>query len=318
MQPGLCDLRREDGPVPQKVILDVDTGRDDAVALLMAGHHPALELVAALAVHGNAPLETTLDNTLRTLAAGGLAHVPVYAGAAVPLLGQFAPTLDIQRVRLPLPQTAKQTEQENAVQFLIDYYLGENGPQTIYMPLGPQTNLALALRLEPRLARRIPRIVTMGGAYQEGNTTPSAEFNILADPEAAHIVFSAGIPVTMVGLEVTARALVLPQDVERIRSLGTPWAEIAADLMAADVQWFQEHLGSEGGQIFDPCAVAAVIEPQVLTTRPMWVGIELQGALTRGRTVADVSGQRGWQPNVDVGIDMDRQRFVELMYDGLR
>ena len=302
----------------QKIILDVDTGRDDAVAILMAGHHPSLDLVAVLPVHGNAPLETTLDNTLRTLEAGGLLHIPVYVGAATPLLGKIVPTLDVQRVNLPLPPATKQAAEKHAVEFLIDYYMGTEGPDTIYMPLGPQTNLALALRIEPRIAERIPRIVTMGGAYLEGNTTPSAEFNILADPEAAHIVFTAGIPITMVGLEVTARALVMPEDVERIRKIGTPWAEIAADLMAADVQWFVDHLGSEGGQIYDPCAVAAVLEPDVLTTKSMWVGIELQGALTRGRTVADISGKRGWKPNVDVGVDMDRERFVGILYDGLR
>jgi len=302
----------------QKVILDVDTGRDDAVAILIAGHHPSLELVAVLPVHGNAPLETTLDNTLRTLEAGGLAHIPVYAGAETPLMGKFAQTLDIQRVKLSLPPATKQAEATHAVKFLIEYYMGDEGPETIYLPVGSQTNLALALRIEPRIAERIPRIVTMGGAYLEGNTTPSAEFNILADPEAAHIVFAAGIPITMVGLEVTARALVMPQDVERIRGIGTPWAEIAADLMEADVQWFQEHTGSTGGQIFDPCAVAAVIEPSVLTTRPMWVGIELHGTMTRGRTVADISGNRGWKPNVDVGVDMDRERFVEMMCNGLR
>ncbi|MDX9864873.1 MAG: nucleoside hydrolase [Anaerolineaceae bacterium] len=304
--------------MPQKIILDVDTGRDDAVAILMAGHHPALELAAVLAVHGNAPLETTLDNTLRTLEAGGLTHVPVYVGAEVPLMGKFAPTLDVQRVKLPLPSAAKRPENKHAVQFLIDYYMSVDGPETIYMPVGPQTNLAVALRIEPRIVERIPRIVTMGGAYLEGNTTPSAEFNILADPEAAHIVFTAGIPITMVGLEVTARALVMPQDVERIRDIGTPWAVIAADLMAADVQWFVEELGCEGGQIYDPCAVAAVIAPDVLTTKAMRVDIELYGTLTRGRTVADISGQRGWKPNVEVGVDMDRERFVELLYDGLR
>ena len=304
--------------MPQKIILDVDTGRDDAVAMLMAGHHPALELVAVLPVHGNAPLERTLDNSLRTLEAGGLSHIPVYAGAKTPLLGEFAPTLDVQRVALPLPPATKKPEQKHAVQFLIDYYMGEDGPDTVYMPIGSQTNLALALRIEPRLAKRIPLIVTMGGAYVEGNTTPSAEFNILADPEAAHIVFSAGIPITMVGLEVTARALVMPRDVERIRDIGTAWAKIAADLMEADVRWFVEKLGAKGGQIYDPCAVAAVLEPEVMTTKPMWVGIEMQGALTRGRTVADISGKRGWTPNVEVGVDMNRERFVELMCDGLR
>jgi len=149
--------------MPQKIILDVDTGRDDAVAILMAGHHPALDLVAVLPVHGNAPLERTLDNTLRTLEAGGLGHVPVYAGAEMPLLGEYAPTLDLQRVALPLPQATKKPEQKHAVQYLIDYYMGEDGPETIYMPVGSQTNLALALRIEPRLADRIPLIITMGG-----------------------------------------------------------------------------------------------------------------------------------------------------------
>ena len=197
--------------MPQKIILDVDTGRDDAVAMLMAGHHPALELVAVLPVHGNAPLDRTLDNTLRTLEAGGLGHVPVYAGAEFPLLGEFAPTLDVQRVALPLPPAQKKPEPKHAVQFLIDYYMGEDGPETIYMPVGSQTNLALALRIEPAIAEGFPLIVTMGGAYIEGNTTPSAEFNILADPEAAYIVFTAGIPITMIGLEVTARALVMPE-----------------------------------------------------------------------------------------------------------
>ncbi len=304
--------------MPQKVILDVDTGRDDAVAILMAGHHPALELVAVLPGHGNAMLETTLDNTLRTLEAGGLSHVPVYAGAEFPLMGDFAPTLDVQSVKLPLPPAKKQADAKHAVEFLIDYYMGSDGLDTIYMPVGAHTNLALALRIEPRIARRIPHIVTMAGAYLEGNTTPSAEFNILADPEAAYIVFRSGIPITMIGLEVTARALVMPEDVERIRRIGTPWAAIAADLMAADVQWFMEKFGCMGGQIYDPCAVAAVIAPEILTTKAMWVDIELHGTLTRGRTVADISGKRGWKTNVEVGVDMNREQFVGLVYDGLR
>ena len=190
----------------QKVILDVDTGADDAAAILLAGHHPALELAAVTVAHGNAPLSTTLENTLRTMSAGALEHVPVYSGAALPLVHPMISSSPTQEAVLPLAETSLKPQPQHAVQFLIDYYMSAAGPETIYLPVGPHTNLALALRIEPRLAQRIPRIVTMGGAYTQGNYTPSAEFNILADPEAAFVVWQAGIPITMIGLEVTDAA----------------------------------------------------------------------------------------------------------------
>lgn len=302
----------------QKIILDVDTGGDDAVAMLMAGHHPEMDLVAVTVTHGNGPLSTTLDNTLRLLQAGGLEHVPVYAGAESPIIAESIPTDPIQHATLPLPESTLQPQGQHAVNFLIEYYMGEGGRDTVYAPIGPQTNLALALRVESRLAQRIPRIITMGGAYIEGNTTPSAEFNILADPEAAQIVFRAGIPITMVGLEVTSKALVTLSDAQRIKELGTPWSIIAAELIRLEVQWFIDHLGWSGGQIFDACTVAATLEPGILSTRPMHVDIELTGRLTRGRTVADISGHHRKKANVDVGIDINRDRFMEILFEGLR
>lgn len=300
----------------QKVILDVDTGGDDAVAILLAGHHPALELVAVTVTHGNAPLPVTLDNTLRVMQAGGLEHIPVYAGAHSPLIGPPIPTHRYQSETLPIPPANLRTQSEHAVEFLIEYYLGPHGAETIYMPVGPQTNLALALRLEPRLAQRIPRIVTMAGAYREGNVTPSAEFNVLADPEAAYIVFSSGIPITMIGLEVTSQAPVTEEVATKTLALGTQQAQIAARLMQREIDWFRENLGVDG-QIFDACAVAAVIDSSLVETRPMRVWIELQGQWTRGRTVADVSGYQRQLPNVDVGISIDRERFYQVLYDGL-
>lgn len=302
--------------MPQKVILDVDTGGDDAVAILLAGHHPMLELVALTVTHGNAPLEVTLDNTLRVVQAGGLSDVPVYAGAYGPLIGPPIPTHRYQSESLPVSPTTLAAQPEHAVRFLIDYYFGPHGTETIYMPVGPQTNLALALRLEPRLAQRIPRIITMAGAYYEGNVTPSAEFNVLADPEAAHIVFSSGIPITMIGLEVTSQAPVTEEVVKRTLALGTPQAQIAARLMQREIDWFHEHLGTEG-QVFDACAVAAAIDPALVKTRPMRVWIELHGQWTRGRTVADVSGYQRQPANADVGVGIDRERFYRVLYDGL-
>jgi inosine-uridine nucleoside N-ribohydrolase len=250
--------------------------------------------------------------------AGKLDHVPVFSGAASPLVAGPIPTDPVQYATLPLPAPTLQAQKQRAVEFLIDYYLGPDGPKTIYAPIGPQTNLALALRLEPKIAGRIPRIVTMGGAYLEGNTTPSAEFNILADPEAAFIVFNAGIPITMVGLEVTAQALVTLADADRLAALATPWAQIAGMLIRNEVQWFIDHLGWSGGQIYDACVTAAVIEPQILQTRPMRVDIELTGTLTRGRTVADISGHRSAKPNADVGVGINRQRFMEILFEGLK
>jgi inosine-uridine nucleoside N-ribohydrolase len=203
-----------------------------------------------------------------------------------------------------------------ASDFLVEYY-EKGGNETLLVPTGPLTNVALALQREPALATRVPGIVMMGGAYAEGNATASAEFNIYADPEAARIVFRSGIPMTMVGLEVTAQALVTMEDAGRIRELGTPASRVAADLIAEQVQWFVDHLGCSGGQIYDACAVAACIDPDVITTQAMHVDIELYGELTRGRTVCDSSGLHGRAPNVDVGMEIDRDRFLALMMRSL-
>lgn len=301
---------------PTKVILDVDTGGDDAVSILLAGYHVDLDLVAVTVTHGNGPLERTLENTLRVVEHGGLLSVPVFGGADRPLVSELLETDPIQNAMLPLPPTTFTAQPQRAVDFLIDYYLGPDGPETTYLPLGPQTNLAIALRLEPRLADRIPRIVTMGGAYFEGNTTPSAEFNILADPEAAHIVFTSGIPITMIGLEVTKQALVTLGDAEKLGMLGTQHARIAATLIRNEVQWFMDNLGWSGGQIYDACAVASVIDLRVVDTKLLHVDIELGGRFTRGRTVTDFSVNHKLPPNVDVGIHMDRDRFMQILFDG--
>lgn len=299
--------------MPQKVILDVDTGCDDAVAMLLAGHHPDIELVAVLPVHGNAPLSQTLDNTLRLLSAGKLEHVPVYVGAEHPLVGPIIAGDGDQVIKLPFPEPTIKPQKEHAVNYLIDYYMSGKGKDTIYMPVGPLTNLGLALRIEPRLKEKIPAIVTMGGAY----ATAFAEFNIKADPEAAFIVYESGIPIKMIGLEVTDVAKVIKNDVDSIRAIGTPWAVAAADIMDIVVDIHTKHFGKEGGIIFDACAVAVVIEPEVVKTKPMYVTIELTGTQTRGCTVAALRGYSNQQANVEVGISIDRDRFIEIMHESL-
>jgi len=302
----------------QKVILDVDTGCDDAVAMLMAGHHPALEFVAVLPVHGNVHLEVTLENTLKLLSAGKLEHVPVYVGANAPLIGPIIAGDGDQIIRLPFPESSIQPQEHHAVNFLIDYYMSGEGKDTIYMPIGPLTNLALALRIEPKLAKRIPKIVTMGGAYIEGNTTPSAEFNILADPEAAHIVYSSGIPITMIGLEVTDKAEIRKNDVKRIREIRTPWADAAAEIIDIIIDIHLKYPGRTGGIVYDACAVAAVIDPTVFQAKPMHIDIEINGTYTRGRTVADIRDRKKLPKNVEVGTSIDREKFLDILYESLR
>jgi inosine-uridine nucleoside N-ribohydrolase len=302
----------------QKLILDVDTGFDDAVAILLAGHHPALELVAVCVSHGNAPLEVTLDNTLRVMRAGGLEHVPVYAGAARALVAEPLRTDPLQHKRFDLPPALTEPQPQRAVDFLIEHYLGPDGPATIYAPMGPQTNLGLALQLEPRLAARIPRLVTMAGAYLEGNTTPSAEFNVLADPEAAHIVFTAGCNITMVGLEACYQALITPDDLVQMRAFTTARAALAANIMQPHVEWWLEVMQWAGGPVYDAVAVAAIAEPALLQTKAAHVEIELHGTLTRGRTVADMVGWHQQPPNVEVAVKVDRARFIEVLFESLR
>jgi len=302
----------------QKVILDVDTGCDDAVAMLMAGHHPALEFVAVLPVHGNVHLEVTLENTRKLLSAGKLEHVPVYVGADAPLIGPIIAGDGDQIIRLPFPESPIKPQDKHAVNFLIDYYMSGEGADTIYMPIGPLTNLALALRIEPKLAERIPKIVTMGGAYIEGNTTPSAEFNILADPEAAHIVYSAGIPITMIGLEVTDKAEIRKDDVKRICEIGTPWADAAAEIINIIIDIHLKFPGRTGGIVYDACAVAAVIDPTIVETKPMHIDIEINGTYTRGRTVADIRDRKKLPKNVEAGTSINRDKFLDILYDSLR
>jgi inosine-uridine nucleoside N-ribohydrolase len=299
-----------------KVILDVDTGTDDAVAILMAGHAASLELVAVTVTHGNGPLELTLRNTLKLMEAGGLAHVPVLAGASRPLMRDPYSTQGQQRTELRLPEPILTPGTERAADFIRRYYM-DGGDDTVLIPIAPLSNIALALMQEPELAHHIPRIVLMGGAVGVGNATASAEFNILADPEAAHLVFNAGIPITMIGLEVTAGARLKKAHSDEIRALGTRQSRIVADLIDVDLTWAEEW-DSDSVEVYDACAVAAVIDPAVVTTQPMRVDIETQGALTLGRTVCDTRRRATSQPSVDVGLALDRQRFLDILTDCLR
>jgi purine nucleosidase len=193
----------------------------------------------------------------------------------------------------------------------------ETAQPVTLVPTGPLSNIAVALRREPGLRHHVDRIVLMGGAVAAGNTTPSAEFNIYADPHAARIVFGSGIPITMVGLDVTHKALIGPAEQDRIRALGSPVGRMVADLLQFYGRHHRDRYGWDAAPMHDPCAVAHVIRPGLVTTRPMDVQIETSSELTMGRTVCDVWGVTGREANADVGMDIDRQAFVDIMMDCL-
>ena len=283
------------------VILDCDPGHDDAIALLLALASPEVELVGVTTTHGNQTLAKTTDNALRVLSFVGRTDVPVAMGADRPLVRDLHVAAHVHGESgldgPELPERAAEPIEQPAVDFLVEHVT----PETVLVPVGPLTNVALALArgIEPA------RIVLMGGAIAEGNMTPAAEFNFWADPEAAHQVFHSGLDVTMIGLDVTHRALLTPVWAERFRDVGRV-GTFVADLVEFFKQYHLRTYGWDGAPIHDAVALAQAIKPGIVTTERMNVEVELESELTRGRTVADRWHRTGREPNADVGVDVDR------------
>lgn len=309
-----------------KLILDVDTGTDDAVALMLAALHPELELVAATTVNGNVPIDLTTENTLRVFDHIGR-DVPVYRGMAAPLA---RPDFPVPRA-IPLPgratvhgdyldippATSKQRD-GSAVEFLIETYRGATD-EIILTPTGPLTNIATALKLEPLLAGLIPEIILMGGAHDHGNITPTAEFNIWADPEAARVVFGCGVRrLTIVPIDATHQALVSLADCDELDALGTPAATATATFIRRRIAGYdreQPMARTGAAPVHDALCVAAIADRSVISTRRVHADVETGGELTTGHTVFDVAARGGRTPNADVAFGADEHAFVRMLLD---
>ncbi len=304
---------------PKPVILDVDPGHDDAVALMMACGSPGLDLLAVTTVAGNVSLEKTTRNALRVLSLVGHTHVPVAAGAAAPLCRPLRTAEDIHGESgldgPEIPEAGFEPHGRGAVELIADTLRASPEPVTL-IPVGPLTNIATLLREHPELKEKIERVSLMGGSIGLGNTTPAAEFNIFVDPEAAREVFDSGLPVTMSGLDVTHQAGAGPAERERLRAAGGIGAVVAGflDFFAAT---YEGVFGFDAPPLHDPVAVAAVLDPGLLETRPMRVDVECESELTRGETVCDFYGVTGKPPNARVGVELDRDAFFELLYGAL-
>jgi|YelNatPaOPRAMG01_1025707.scaffolds.fasta_scaffold10988_6 ribosylpyrimidine nucleosidase len=302
----------------QKIILDVDPGHDDAAAIMLAAVAPNIDLLAITVVAGNQTLEKTSINALNVCSVAGISNIPVAAGMSRPLVREQVIAANIHgETGLDGPHFGEPTvklDKRHAVDLIIELLMRSEGDITL-VPTGPLTNIAMAIRKEPRIVPKIKQIVLMGGAYQLGNYTPAAEFNIYADPEAAHIVFTCGRPITMMGLDLTRQALARQEEVARIRSIGNKASILFAELMEFFSKTQKEVFGWDAPPLHDPTTIAWLIDPTCIETKPMYVAIELRGEHTYGRTVCDYYGVTGKQPNAQVAIKLNYRKFWDIMYD---
>ena len=306
----------------RRFLIDTDTASDDAVALVMALRNPEIEVEAITVVAGNVPLEQGVQNALYTVEQCGK-DVPVYAGCAKPLLrpletAQFVHGEDGMG-EIGLPLSGRTPASGHAMDVIIDTIRQFAGEITL-VTLGPLTNVALALARAPEIAGMVQRCVVMGGiGLGHGNVVPAAEYNIWVDPEAAKMVFESGLPITMVGWDVSQKYATFDDaEAERLRRL-SPLGEFCVAIQTHLRKFGMEKLGLVGFDLPDPIAMAVAIDPGVATAvKHLYVDVETKGELTRGAVVVDHLGITGEQPNADVVLEASRDRFLELLHDAVR
>lgn len=301
----------------RKIILDCDPGHDDAVAIILAGGDPNIDLLGITTIGGNQTLPKVTHNALSVIRVARLTDVPVYAGCSRPLVREVEVAEGIHGDSgldgVDLPEPITEVGAQHAVDYIIDTIMN-NEPNTVTLvPTGPLTNIAMAVRKEPRIAERVQEVVLMGGGYHTGNWSAVAEFNIIVDPEAAHIVFNERWPLTMVGLDLTHQALATPAVVERIRAIGSECSEFVLGLFAFFRKAYQEQQGFENPPVHDPCAVAYLIDPTIVSTQKVPLDVELRGALTVGMTVADFRAPAPADCTTQVAVQLDHDGFWDLV-----
>ena len=302
-------------------LIDTDTASDDAVALVMAVNHPEIEVEAITIVAGNVPLDQGVQNALYTLELCG-SQVPVYPGLSHPLLRQLETAQFVHGqdgmgdIGLPLSGRMPAGPAGSATQTIIDTIHRFAGDITL-VTLGPLSNIASALLHDPTIAGEVSRCIIMGGTGRgHGNMTPVAEYNIWVDPEAAHIVFESGMPITMVGWDISyTYATFAPEDSQALRALGTPLAHFCVDIQQMVNKFAIEVTNLEGYDLPDPIAMAIALDPEVAThTVSPHVAIEIHSQLCRGQTVVDHLRLTDNEPNVEVVLEASRERFLALLH----
>ena len=309
--------------MPQrKIIIDTDPGQDDAVAILLALASPEIEVLGITAVAGNVPLNLTKKNARIICELAKKTDIMVFAGCDTPMK---RPLVTAEHVHgktgldgPPLPDPQIPLQKQHAVDFIIETVRNNEAGTITLCPLGPLTNIATAIEKAPDIKEKVQEIVLMGGAYFEvGNITPTAEFNIYVDPEAAEIVFQSNIKITVLPLDVTHKALVTKARNDAFRALNSPVGKAVAEMTDFFERFDKEKYGSDGAPLHDPCVIAYILSPDLFSGRHINVEVETQSELTLGMTVADWWKVSGRPPNAYFIGDLDADRFFSLLTERL-
>ena len=299
------------------MLLDCDTGVDDAAAILLTKYLNTLELKAVTTVAGNVEVEHTTRNTLQVLELAGMEHIPVYRGAEKPLLCEAVTAHHVHGQNglndMVLPKPAREPEALPAWDAIYEYAKKYQG-ELVVIAIGPLTNLALAIAKYKELPKLLKRIVVMGGAATGGNITPSAEFNVYADPEAADMVFTCGAEVYMCGLDVTMASYFTPEELDELSKLGSKQAVFARDVMQGILQFYRTHYLS-GVAFHDPVTVLYADDDSYFQTDHVGIRVETKGKITRGKTVTDLYSDKQMEHNAYVVTNLDRDIFKQRVFE---
>jgi len=301
---------------PKRIIIDTDPGVDDALTFLLALASPEIQLEALTITQGNVTVEKGTRNALAILEFLNVSHIPVAQGTSLPMVGPLLASdlvhgaSGLGDTNLPEPKTKPVSQ--HAVDYLIERFLDEPGEISLFA-IGPLTNVALAIRKEPRFAKAVKEMVIMGGSIREGgNITPQAEFNIYTDPYAAHVVFHSGIPITLIPLDVTHKCLLTLEQIQTLGKLDTPISRFIMDSTVIYVNFTESKTGVKGCALHDPLTLATVIAPELLTLEEHYVDVDISSGLSIGSTFADFYHSTGKSANMKVALDVRGEEFVEL------
>jgi purine nucleosidase len=299
----------------KRIIIDTDPGVDDSFTFLLALASPEIKLEALTTTQGNVTLDKATRNALSILELGHASHIPVVQGSVLPLIQPLRASAAVHgesgigNSQLPAPQA--RPVPGHAVDYLIERVLAEPNELSIF-PIGPLTNIAMAIRKEPGFANSVKELVIMGGAIQTGgNMTALAEFNIYVDPHAAHIVFHSGIPITLIPLDVTLKCLLKQEHIGRLTRIKSPITRFIKDAMDVYLEASLE-LGQEGCALHDPLTLATIIAPELLTLKDYYVDVDISGGVSMGKTLADIFNVTKKPANMKVAMDVRGDDFIEL------
>ena len=305
--------------MPKRIIFDTDPGIDDACAILLALASPELSLEGLSIVHGNCSLEQGTSNALSVLELAQASHIPVARGCDLPLVqpSLLAPethgNTGLGYAQLPEPRTRPIVQ--HGSDFLIDKIMSSPGEISL-VAIGPLTNVALAIRQEPRVVQAVRELIIMGGALRhEGNTTALAEFNTYVDPHAAHIVYHAGMPATLVPLDVTYQCILTPGDIQKMQQVDSPVTKFVEDATRFYMEFHDEFQSIAGCVINDPLALALAFAPELCTYREMPVDVDISGGISMGKTIGDFYNYSKKPANLKVALEVKSRQFIDLFVE---